>query len=249
MSPDSSHSDKLYAAGKASPGGFVFDEKVASVFEDMIKRSVPGYGMTLSLMPLIASRFVRPETRVYDLGCSLGAGLLAAHAGLPGDARGCQLIGVDSSPAMLKRCQSQLSQRLANQRLELQCQDARETAIENASLVILNFTLQFIPTGEREALLARIAKGLVPGGVLLLSEKIRFEDPQTESDLFALHHDFKRSQGYSDLEISAKRSALENVLVTETLAAHRARLQDAGFLRSEVWLQCFNFASLLAFKA
>ena len=121
--------------------------------------------------------------------------------------------------------------------------------ITNASVVVLNFTLQFIPLESRLPLLSRIAKGLEPGGVLLLSEKIRFEDEITQQDLTDLHHDFKKANGYSDLEVSQKRAAIENVLLPESIQEHRERLNQAGFDHSEVWLQCFNFASLLAIKA
>jgi tRNA (cmo5U34)-methyltransferase len=63
-----------------------------------------------------------------------------------------------------------------------------------------------------------------------------------------LHHAFKRANGYSELEVSQKRTALENVLVPETLDTHRARLREAGFGAVDAWFQCFNFASLLAFR-
>ncbi len=120
--------------------------------------------------------------------------------------------------------------------------------VENASLTILNFTLQFIPPADRLPLLSNIARGTRTGGVLVLSEKIRFEDPVVERELVALHEAFKRENGYSDLEISRKRTALEKVLIPEKLDTHQDRLREAGFSRSQVWLQCFNFASLLAFR-
>lgn len=121
-------------------------------------------------------------------------------------------------------------------------------AIENASVVVLNFTLQFIPVEERLALLQRIYQGLKPGGALILSEKLAFEDETQDRFHIESHHDFKRSNGYSDLEISQKRSALENVLIPETLAEHQQRLEQAGFEFVEKWFQCFNFVSMVAVK-
>ena len=115
-------------------------------------------------------------------------------------------------------------------------------------MVALNYTLQFIAVEQRASLLSNIQQGMVPGGVLLLSEKIQFNDASV-NDLFVdLHHDFKRANGYSELEISQKREAIENILVPESLTIHRQRLIDCGFSRVEVWFQCFNFASLVAFK-
>jgi len=41
---------------------------------------------------------------------------------------------------------------------------------------------------------------------------------------------------------------LENILVPETLEVHRERLGQAGFSRTDLWFQCFNFVSLVARK-
>jgi tRNA (cmo5U34)-methyltransferase len=115
-------------------------------------------------------------------------------------------------------------------------------------LITLNFTLQFVPTNARAALLRRIHTGLLPGGCLVLSEKIAFDDAGTQQLLQELHHEYKALQGYSALEIARKRDALDNVLIPETLEVHRTRLHEAGFSRVTLWLQCLNFASLLAIK-
>lgn len=238
--------DRIYAAPIERVGGFVFDDSVAAVFDDMIRRSVPGYAMTLSLLPLIAKRYAKPHTRIYDLGCSLGAGLIAIANGSP---ESTSLIGIDNSQPMLDRCNANLGQAIEDQSWELRQADILETPIENASVALLNFTLQFIPIERRLELLRSIADGLNPGGVLLLSEKVRFADAKAQQDLFDLHHDFKRDNGYSDLEISQKRSSLENVLIAETIEDHKTRLSEAGFDHCEVWLQCFNFVSMLAIKA
>jgi len=105
-----------------------------------------------------------------------------------------------------------------------------------------------VPPAQRDAVIAGIYRGLLPGGILLLSEKLRFEDPRLDALNIALHEQFKRDNGYSELEIARKRSALDEVLVPETLSAHRARIARAGFASCDVWFQCFNFASLIALK-
>ncbi|MBD5781344.1 carboxy-S-adenosyl-L-methionine synthase CmoA [Pelagicoccus sp. NFK12] len=246
MPEPKANKDQVYADPRAQVAAFAFDERVADVFDDMIRRSVPGYGMTLSLLGIIAQHYAKPGTRIYDLGCSLGAGIASMGAQLT--TPDVSFVGVDNSAAMLDRCRPNLATVEKQHTVELLCQDIQKTPIENASIVALNFTLQFIPKDERLELLTRIREGLAPGGILVLSEKILFDDPQIQADLTTLHHDFKRSQGYSDLEIAQKRAAIENVLVPETIDAHEARLSAAGFARDEIWLQCFNFASFLAFK-
>jgi tRNA (cmo5U34)-methyltransferase len=126
--------------------------------------------------------------------------------------------------------------------------DVCDMAIENASVVLMYFTLQFIAPERRDALMKKIAAGLRPGGVLLLAEKLAFQPDENQRWLDTHHHDFKRAQGYSDLEIARKRQALENVLVPETRDEHHRRLKDAGFDQVIDWFQCFNFAAIAAVK-
>jgi tRNA (cmo5U34)-methyltransferase len=238
--------DTLYADPIAAVTDFVFDERVAAVFPDMIRRSVPGYGAILSAIGLLAERYAQPGSRCYDLGCSLGGAALAMRHGIR--QADCRIIAADNSPAMLARCQAAIAQDEAAVPVDLVCCDIRDLAISDASLVVLNFTLQFLPTTDRLPLLQRICQGLRPGGALLISEKLAFTDPRQQALHIDMHHAFKRAQGYSDMEISQKRTALENVMIPETLEQHRARLAQAGFASCEPWFQYFNFASLIALK-
>ncbi len=243
--------DTVYAHPRKNIGSFVFDESVVDVFPDMIRRSVPGYNTVISMTGLLAARYARPDTSCYDLGCSLGATTLALARGIAGRDRqikGCRIVAVDNAPAMINTCRTLLEQAGPGIPVDLVCADIRDIEMERASVVVLNYTLQFIDPGERPAVLREIYEALVPGGALLLSEKIECPDPLEQDLVTGLHLDFKRANGYSELEISQKRTALENVLIPETLAAHKKRLQDAGFAETAVWFQCLNFASLLAIK-
>jgi tRNA (cmo5U34)-methyltransferase len=235
-----------YADPLASPGLFSFDDSVARVFPDMIKRSVPGYTTIVSMTGLLAGRFATPGSSLYDLGCSLGASSLAMRQNVR--QRDCRIIGVDNSPAMLERCRTLIDTDTHDTPVELVCAMLQDVPVENASVVVLNFTLQFIPRELRDQVISDIYQGLQPGGIMVLSEKVTFEDPHLDELNIELHHQFKRANGYSDLEIARKRSALENVLLPETLACHRQRIATAGFTSCDVWFQCFNFASLIALK-
>lgn len=238
--------DTIYASPVDAITGFAFDERVVNVFPDMIQRSVPGYSTIIAMTGVLAERYAQPHTRCYDLGCSLGASTLAMRSHL--DRRNCEIVAIDNSPAMIARCQTLIAADTHTTPVSLQLGDINDVAIENASVVVMNFTLQFIPQAQREALLRRIANNMREGGILVLSEKIRFDDAHLQQLNTDLHHAFKRAHGYSDLEIAQKRSALENVLLPETLATHRERLQHVGFANVDVWFQCFNFASLVAIK-
>lgn len=229
------------------PGDFVFDDKVAQVFTDMINRSVPGYSTIVAMIGVLAERYCQPGTRVFDLGCSLGGASFAVAQSVRHDHY--DIVAVDNSAAMIDRLGDRISRgEFGHQRIDSRREDVRECQIENASVVILNFTLQFIPPASRQQLIDRVYAGMVDGGILILSEKIRFPDSTLNALCIDLYHGFKESMGYSKLEISQKRTALENVLIPETLDEHRQRLAQAGFNTMDVWFQCFNFASMLAFK-
>ncbi len=238
--------DRLYA-GDGDLVDFAFDERVAGVFPDMIRRSVPGYENVITLTGLFAERHARPGTRLYDLGCSLGASTLAMRRCLPADAD-CRILCVDNAAAMLECARERIAADGPGVPVEFIEADLRSLPIEKASLVVLNFTLQFIPPAERLPLLRRIHAGLVEGGALVLSEKIEFANDIEDDFQRDMQLAFKRANGYSDLEIARKRSALERVLTPETLDEHRQRLQWAGFGRVHLWHQCFNFGSLVALK-
>lgn len=238
--------DRIYSKPLDHLPAFQFDEHVAQVFSDMIKRSVPGYTLSLEMLGIIAEEYVTPGSRCYDLGCSLGASTLSIRHKLADNS--CQIIGVDNSEAMISKCAQVLEADTASVPVELRCEDVQQTEISNASLVVMNFILMFVSLEERLALLQKIHKGLNPGGVLVLSEKIALEDAHEQELLTRLHHDFKHQQGYSRLEIAQKRAALENVLIPETLAQHKERLNQAGFSCTTLWLQCYNFVSLIAEK-
>ena len=248
----SSHAntDRVFATERL-PTAFAFDDQVASVFEDMINRSVPGYSTIISMIGVLAERYCGAGSTIYDLGASLGGASFAVAQQLPHD--DYRIIAIDNSEAMTSR----LSAKLAalgelggkeTSRIECRHEDLRDSKIEDASMVILNFTLQFIEPAAREALMRKIYDGMRPGGLLVISEKIQFPDPALNELFIDLYHRFKETQGYSKLEISQKRAALENVLIPETLAAHRERLNGAGFHSVDCWFQCFNFASMVAFK-
>jgi len=225
---------------------FVFDDKVAAVFTDMINRSVPGYGTIVSQIGTLAMRYAQPGSVCYDLGCSLGAATLAMRRQIR--APGCRIVAIDSSAAMIERCRELLAADQSPVPVALHCADILEVDISDASVVVLNFTLQFIPPERRAALIAKIHAGLRPGGMLILSEKIHFEDPELNALFIDLHHRFKEQNGYTQTEISRKRAAIEHVLVPETLRVHESRLLAAGFGSCAVWFQCFNFASMVAVK-
>ncbi|MDG2376480.1 MAG: carboxy-S-adenosyl-L-methionine synthase CmoA [Woeseiaceae bacterium] len=238
--------DEIFKDSDADPGSFEFNESVAEVFPDMLRRSIPGYDASLEAIGTLAHRYVSPGTHCYDLGCSLGAATLAMRRNIAG--RNCHIVSVDLAPAMVERCRKRIDEGHSDTPVSVETADIRDIEIRNASMVVLNYTLQFLPVEDRIEMIRKIHDGLNRGGVLFLSEKVADDDPTVESLLVELHHAFKRTNDYSDLEIARKRSALDKVLVPETIGIHLNRLEAAGFQHRSISLKYFNFVSILAIR-
>jgi len=238
--------DNIYSQPMSKVSDFKFDEKVAEVFEDMLQRSIPNYAPLVSMLRVMAERCVTPGSNVYDLGCSLGASAISMASGI--QKPGCRVFAIDNSEPMIKRCQQKIDEAGLNTPVIPVCADIRDVEIADASMVVLNFTLQFLPLNSRDAMLKRIYSGMRHGALLVLSEKITIDDVAANALVSDLHAIWKKDNGYSDLEISQKRAAIENVLIPETPLAHHERILRCGFRHCAQWFQCFNFVSMLAFK-
>jgi len=241
--------DKIYEH-QADDKPFRFNDDVAKVFPDMLRRSIPGYAASIEAIGSLAARYVEENTNCYDLGCSLGAATLAMRQGIRKP--GCRIIAVDTAPAMIQRCREivEADDRLSKPSTEVELieADIRDININNASMAVINYTLQFLAIGDRDPLMQSICGGLNEGGLLVLSEKVVDENEKMERVLVDLHHEHKRRNNYSALEVSRKRAALENILIPETVNSHRSRLKAAGFSHTAVWLRYFNFVSIIAIK-
>ena len=225
---------------------FKFGANVAKVFDDMVNRSVPFYGEIQRMMAELAADHAREETFVYDLGCSTGTTMIGMDTLVEKDIK---FIGVDDSQEMLDKCKSKLMELGFSRPYELRCADLGQgVKIENASVVVLCLTLQFVRPIYRERLLSDIYNGLNPGGVLILVEKILAEENNFNRDFIKYYYNYKRRNHYSELEISQKREALENVLVPYKLSENITLLRDQGFAHCEVFFKWYNFAGLVAVK-
>ena len=235
--------DRLFNEIDPDAGTFSFDENVARVFDDMISRSVPLYADVQRSIPMLAGLLDHDPIRVIDLGCSTGTSLIHLSAMLPD--RKLELIGVDNSQPMLDQCRQKLDTLDLPHPIETVCDTVQSFEFTDASVVLMNYTLQFVPESDRPALLSRIRESIRPGGFLLISEKVAHEQPAMDDALVELYFEHKRRQGYSELEIARKRDALENVLIPLTTDQNLSLIADAGFTQVEVLLKWFNFATFL----
>ncbi|HIJ78144.1 MAG: carboxy-S-adenosyl-L-methionine synthase CmoA [Desulfobulbaceae bacterium] len=238
--------DEIFKSEKSIAEDFRFTAQVAEVFDDMLARSVPNYQQVISMSAQILSKFLKPGDTVYDLGCSTGATLLELARQLGElDLKFC---GIDNSPAMISKAVLKAEIYSKKEQVRFMEQDITEADISGAGAIILNYTLQFIRPMLRLEFLKKVHRALKPGGVLILSEKIISHDPQLNRAFIDFYYKFKREQGYSEIEISKKREALENVLIPFSSAENRKLLKEAGFSSIEPFFQWFNFSSFVAVK-
>jgi tRNA (cmo5U34)-methyltransferase len=238
--------DEVFKDEIEKASDFKFSENVAKVFDDMVNRSVPYYEEIQRMMAELAADHARDGSDVYDLGCSTGTTMIGMDTMVKPDIK---FIGIDDSQKMLDKCKSKLLEVGFSRNYELRCADLnQEVKITNASVVVLCLTLQFVRPIYREQLLKNIYDGLNSGGVLILVEKILAEDSLFNRDFINYYYNYKRRNNYSELEISQKREALENVLIPYKLSEDIAILRDTGFSHCEVFFKWYNFAGLVAVK-
>lgn len=228
------------------PEDFAFNERVVEVFDDMLDRSIPFYREVIEASARLLDNFLVPGDTVYDLGCANGSSLLEFSRLLQHKDLG--FIGLDNSRAMLDKARLKAELYRKQDRIAFCLEDITAFNHPGAGGVILNYTLQFIRPLQREPFLKNIFDHLRPGGILLVGEKVISHDPRLNREYIDIYHRFKKSRGYSELEIARKREALENVLIPFSVAENLAMLGKAGFTPVETYFRWFNFASFVAVK-
>lgn len=241
-----SDKDSVFKEQIKQAADFKFGTAVANVFDDMVNRSVPYYGEIQRMMAEQAADYTQAGTDVYDLGCATGTTLIGMNTSV---AESIRFIGIDDSADMLDKCRTKLEEAGFKRPYELRVADLNDNVeISNASVVVLCLTLQFVRPIFREKLLKAISNGLVSGGVLILVEKILTENSAFNRDFIKFYYNYKRRNNYSELEITQKREALENVLIPYKLSENIALLRDTGFSQCEVFFKWYNFSGLVARK-
>lgn len=239
--------DEIFNIKQDQVKPFEFNQDVANVFDDMAQRSIPNYHESHRLVARLLPYVLRPGSVVYDLGCSTGTGSLnilqeAKKLGL----HDLKIIAVDNSPSMIDKAKERLQ--LFSDQVEFLCSSVEEIDFKPCSLVLMNYTLQFIRPEKRAALVDQVFKALVSPGLFVLSEKIHSKEASMQELLTDIYYQFKRDNGYGQLEIDQKRQALENYLITWTAQEHLEQLEKSGFTKKEMLLRWCNFACFVGMK-
>lgn len=238
--------DQVFKDEIKNAADFKFGSTVVNVFDDMVNRSVPYYGEMQRMIAELAGDHAKEGSYVYDLGCSTGTTMIGMNTLVPDN---IEFIGIDDSPQMLEKCDNKLQEIGFTRKYQLVNADLNQGInIANASVVVSCLTLQFVRPIYRERLVKTIFDGLNKGGVFILIEKILAEENMFNRDFIKYYYDMKRRQHYSELEISQKREALENVLIPYKLSENNLLLREAGFAHVEVFFKWYNFAGLIAVK-
>lgn len=225
---------------------FTFGEKVASVFDDMLGRSVPFYAEMQRMIAEMATDFAAPGSNIYDLGCSTGTTILNLAPSVGNDVK---FIGVDNSHEMLKKCAAKFEEHKFKGKHELLFADLNEgIKIENASMVLMVLTLQFVRPLHRDRLIAQIYEGMNENGCLILVEKFLGEDSIFNRLFIKYYYDMKKRNGYSEMEIAQKREALENILIPYKPLENREMLLRSGFRYVDSFFKWYNFGGIIAVK-
>ncbi|WP_331775886.1 carboxy-S-adenosyl-L-methionine synthase CmoA [Sulfurospirillum sp. 1612] len=223
---------------------FEFDENVATVFDDMLERSIPFYQEVIALICSVINARVKDNARILDLGCSTARTLLSLYQK---SEKKLDLIGYDNSEAMLHQAHNKIKAYGADIKLELG--DILEASLPKSDVIIANYMLQFIRPIHRVSFLKKIYNALQPGGLFIFSEKIVYNDNKLNKEIIDIYYDFKKTQGYSEFEISQKREALENILIPYTEDENKMMVRDIGFKRVETIFKWGNFVTFIATKA
>ncbi len=238
--------DELFKNPQDFIAVFDFGQETAAVFDDMLERSVPFYAEIQRMMGEIAADFAVAGTRLYDLGCSTGTTLLWLDRMVAPEVA---FVGVDASPEMLDRARQKLRERGFSRPHELLCLNLDDgVPVANASVVVMNLTLQFVRPLYRDRLIAGIAQGIHENGCLLLVEKVLGQSSTLNRLFIKYYYEFKKRNGYSEMEIARKREALENVLIPYRFEENRELLLRNGFKTCEEFFRWYNFCGMLAVK-
>lgn len=239
--------DQVFATTASRACDFQFTAEIAKVFDDMLVRSVPFYSEQQFMIKELAKKFHIKDTRVYDLGCSTGTTLISLAQEIGGDAG--PLIGYDNSFPMIEKARANIAQCGLDGAINIDYADLNgAVSLENASVVTMCWTLQFVRPLQRTGLTKQVYNGLVENGVLILMEKVLTNNTDMNRLFIETYYEFKKRNGYSNEEIAKKREALENVLVPYRIEENIELLKRSGFEMVETFFQWYNFVGFLCVK-
>lgn len=227
-------------------GKWEFDGEVASVFDDMLSRSIPQYDVMRRACFDMACKYIQPSTDILDLGCSRGESLAFLVDRFGSDNR---YIGIDVSQPMIDAAKDRFKREVERGVVKIDNFDLRAgfpSVLASVTLCVL--TLQFTPIEYRLRIMQDIYDHIMPGGALILVEKVIGGSAKLNASMVDIYYDLKSRNGYSQEQIERKRLSLEGVLVPMTAKWNEEMMSIVGFRQIDCFWRWMNFAGWVAIK-
>jgi tRNA (cmo5U34)-methyltransferase len=242
--------DRVYREQKGVTTDFEFNDTVADVFDDMVSRSVPYYSEQQRMIQEIGSIFSTPGSNIYDLGCATATTLINLCREVDPSA---SLIGYDNSAPMIKKAMQKIKESGLEERISVLYADLNGDLdlieLNNASVVLICWTLQFVRPLKREKLINKIYQGLNENGVLIITEKVLTNNSLLNRYYIKLYYDYKQRNEYTNEEIVNKREALENILIPYRIDENIEMFKRNGFETVDTFFQWYNFVGFICIKS
>ena len=231
--------DTLFLDESLSQTPFKFTENIATVFDDMVSRSVPCYSDIIKLIVTILAQAVPQNGYIYDLGCSTGNTIKALLGTIVG--KNITIEGIDLSPPMLAQVQQKLSPAEKNRVILTPYDLNQPISLKDTDAIILNLTLQFLHASARKMLLKECYRALASKGIVMIIEKIGGHTTEEDIQWSTWYSFYKTLNGYSPKEIKNKKKALTGILNPLSVAANEQLFHDAGFTVINQQFRWLNF--------
>jgi len=223
--------------------GWSFDN-ISGEFDDHIQKSIPLYRQGHELVCHYSDFFLKPDSIVYDIGCSTGQFLakLARRHAQKGELR---LIGIDTVADMIGYA-SHLS--APDPRLSFVLGNALDMQFDHADMIVANYTIQFLPPRVRQTLIDTLYTSLNWGGAFFMFEKVRAPDSRFQDYANQIYIEFKLDNGFSEAEIINKARSIKGVMEPFSSQGNIDMLRRAGFTDIVTIQKYVCFEGFLAIK-
>jgi tRNA (cmo5U34)-methyltransferase len=223
--------------------GWTF-ENISEDFDSHIRKSIPLYEHGHQLVCYYSDFFLKPDSIVYDIGCSTGS-FLGKLAQRHAHKQDLKLIGIDNIADMVRKA-SELAAHDA--RLRFINANVLDLELEKSDLVTANYTVQFLPPRARQTAIDMIYSSLNWGGGFFMFEKVRAPDGRFQDYASQVYMEFKLDNGFSEAEILNKQRSIKGVMEPFSTQGNIDLLKRAGFVDIMTVQKYVCFEGLLAIK-
>lgn len=200
-------------------------ENISESFDSHIQKSIPLYDSGHRLICHYSDFFLKPDSTVYDIGCSTGQMLLRLAQQHPKKEE-LNLIGIDTVQDMVEKAASLARH---DPRISFVHANVLDIELQPCDMVIANYTVQFLPPRVRQALIEKIYRALNWGGAFFMFEKVRAPDGRFQDYANQVYIEFKIDNGFSEAEIINKSRSIKGDMEPFSTQGNIDLLKRGGF--------------------